>query len=49
MSLRAYLRSHAVRVVCSVAVVALLAVMLPVVGVERGPPSWSCFSSPCSR
>lgn len=36
MSLRAYLRSHAVRVVCSVAVVALLAVMLPVVGVERG-------------
>ena len=31
MSLRAYLRSHAVRVVCSVAVV-----MLPVVGVEKG-------------
>ena len=35
MSLLAFLRSHAVRVVCSVLVLALLAAMLPVVGVER--------------
>ena len=36
MSLPAYLRSHALRLVCSAAVVGLLAVMLPVVGVEEG-------------
>jgi signal transduction histidine kinase len=36
MSLRAYLRSHAVRVTCSVVTLVLLATMLPVVGVEVG-------------
>lgn len=36
MSPLTYLRSHALRLVCSVAVVALLAVMLPMVGVEAG-------------
>lgn len=36
MSIFTYLRSHALRVACSVAVVALLFVMLPVVGVEAG-------------
>jgi hypothetical protein len=36
MSSLTYLRSHVLRLVCSVAVVALLAVMLPMVGVEAG-------------
>ena len=35
MSLLDFLRSHVVRVACSVLVLALLAAMLPVVGVER--------------